>query len=84
MYGGSAPYLTARMHVDSLTPDTVSAVVAAAKGVEVTVDRRVEADVRLVLFPLASDLDLDVLLRQVKQVYALGSAVLRLWPRLCM
>ena len=63
MYGGSAPYLTARMHVDSLTPDTVSAVVAAAKGVEVTVDRRVEADVRLVLFPLASDLDLDVLLR---------------------
>ena len=59
---GSAPYLAARVHVDSLTPDTVSAVVAASGDVEVTIDRKVEADVRLVSCPSASDLDLDVLL----------------------
>ena len=48
-YGRLAPYLASRMHVDSLTPNTVSAVFAAAGDVEVTVDRKVEADVRLVL-----------------------------------
>ena len=56
------PYLAARMHVDSLTPNTGRAVVVVARDVEVTVDCKVEADVRLVLCPLASDLDLNVLL----------------------
>ena len=57
-----APYLTARIHAYSLTPDTVSAVFSAAKIVKVMVDRKFEADVRLVLCPSASDLDLNVLL----------------------
>ena len=62
------------MHVDSLTPDTVSAVFVADGDVEVTVERKVEADVRLVSCPSLSDLDLDVLLgdqyRKVGKVLA--------------
>ena len=50
------------MYVDSLTPDTVSAVVAVAGYVKVTFDHKVEADRRLVLCPTASDLDLDMLM----------------------
>ena len=62
MYGGLAAYLADRMHVDSLITNTISAVFAAAGDVEVTVDRKVEADVRLFSFPSALDLDLDMLL----------------------
>ena len=50
------------MYVESLTPYTISSVVAAAGDVEVTVNRKVEADVHLILCPSSSDLELDVLL----------------------
>ena len=49
------------MHVDILTTNTVNAVFAAARDVKVTVNRKVEVDMRLILYPLASNLDLDVL-----------------------
>ena len=48
--------------MDSLAPDTLNVVVAAARDVEVTVNRKVWAGMRLILFPSASDLDLNVLL----------------------
>ena len=61
--GESRPPLAARVHVDSLSPDSVSVVAAKGGDAEATVDRKVEADVRLLAScPDPSALDLDILL----------------------
>ena len=62
MYVRLALYLAARINVDILTLDTVRTVLTADRDVKMTVDSKVEADVRLVLCPSDLDLDLDVLL----------------------
>ena len=54
--------VAARVHVDSLTPDSVSFVSAAYGNVELTVDRKVEADLRLVSSPNVSHADAEALL----------------------
>ena len=48
MFGGSAPFLSASMHVDSLTPDNVSAFIVTSGDVKVTVNCKVEVDVPIV------------------------------------
>ena len=54
--------LSTRIHVDSLTPDSVSLVSAGYGNIELTVDRKVEADLRLVSTPNVSAIDADALL----------------------
>ena len=58
-----------RKNVDSLTPNTVSAVFAVDGDIEMTVNHMVEADTRLVSCLLESYLDLDVLLGEPGQGY---------------
>uniref|UniRef100_A0A7S4ING6 Uncharacterized protein n=1 Tax=Odontella aurita TaxID=265563 RepID=A0A7S4ING6_9STRA len=57
------PAVAARVHVDSLSPDSVSVVASETDGtVGITVDRKVEADVRMVSTPNLGDLNVDALL----------------------
>ena len=60
--GGDGRCVAARVHVDSLTPDSVSFVSAGRGDVDLTVDRKVEADLRLVSSSNVAKVDVDALL----------------------
>ena len=59
---GDGRCIAARVHVDSLTPDSVSFVSAGHGDVDLTVDRKVEADLRLVSTSNVAKVDVDALL----------------------
>ena len=59
---GDGRCVSARLHVDSLMPDSVSFVSAGHGDVDLTVDRKVEADLRLVSTSNVAQVDVDALL----------------------
>jgi len=58
----SGAVLAARVHVDSLTPDSVSFVSTTTGDVDLTVDRKVECDLRLLSCAEVAKVDADALL----------------------
>eukprot|EP00592_Proboscia_alata_P015468 CAMPEP_0194397920 /NCGR_PEP_ID=MMETSP0174-20130528/125813_1 /TAXON_ID=216777 /ORGANISM="Proboscia alata, Strain PI-D3" /LENGTH=625 /DNA_ID=CAMNT_0039194153 /DNA_START=199 /DNA_END=2076 /DNA_ORIENTATION=+ len=58
----AADFTAASVHVDQLSPGTVSAVTADAGTIGLTIDRKVETDVRFLSCPEISSFDADVIL----------------------
>eukprot|EP00934_Nitzschia_sp_Nitz4_P006263 Nitzschia sp. Nitz4//scaffold4_size323378//198854//200596//NITZ4_000674-RA/size323378-processed-gene-0.363-mRNA-1//-1//CDS//3329553441//6253//frame0 len=54
--------VTCRVHFDSIAPDSVTVLHATRGDVSVTVDRKVETDLRMLSSPNASSVDIDTLL----------------------
>mmetsp|Transcript_31959 Transcript_31959/g.46572 ORF Transcript_31959/g.46572 Transcript_31959/m.46572 type:complete len:621 (+) Transcript_31959:96-1958(+) len=52
--------LAARVHIDSLSPESISLITSNNGDVELTVDRKVESDIRLLSCPQTTLNDLDV------------------------